>query len=258
MSEMLKINPNHYAASSFFFALFIFAQAREINYYATFRSHSSTLSKKKTTRKNNNTICSICRNNRDERAFGTRRCKGDTGCSQDAAAAAVESLRASTKTCTQIIYNKYAKLVHMCVSVYVCVYIFEKRVEFKHQVNVRKVRAHWEEQGRDKQGKGKGKVATAAATCRKSKTPNETLQREEAAAAAAETNGCWKRTHTMPDTMWPRGGHAFVSELPRRIVASPCGEAQTRLVLCEFSTAYCCCCCCCSTGALLRSSRNNP
>lgn len=146
----------------------------------------------------------------------------------------------------------------ICVWVCMCVYICEKRVEFKHQVNVRKGRAHWKEQGRDKQGKGKGKVATAAATCRKSKTPNETLQREEA-AAAAETNECWKRTHTMPDTMWPRGGHAFVSELPRRIVASPCGEAQTRLVLCEFSTAYCCCCCCCcSTGALLRSSRNNP
>lgn len=51
MSEMLKINPNHYAASSFFFALFIFAQAREINYYATFRSHSSTLSKKNNKKK---------------------------------------------------------------------------------------------------------------------------------------------------------------------------------------------------------------
>lgn len=66
----------------------------------------------------------------------------------------------------------------------VCVYICEKRVEFKHQVNVRKGRAHCK-----RKGKGKGKVATAAATCRKSKTPNETLQREEA-AAAAETNGC--------------------------------------------------------------------
>lgn len=72
-----------------------------------------------------------------------------------------------------------------------CVYICEKRVEFKHQVNVRKGRLHTAKgKGRDKQGKGKGKVATAAATCRKSKTPNETLQREEAATAAAETNEC--------------------------------------------------------------------
>lgn len=41
-----KNQPESLCCFFFFFALFIFAQAREINYYATFRSHSSTLSKK--------------------------------------------------------------------------------------------------------------------------------------------------------------------------------------------------------------------
>lgn len=109
-----------------FFLLYSFSHRPEKLITTPPSAHTAQPSRKKTTRKNNNTICSICRNNRDERAFGTRRCKGDTGCSQDAAAAAVESLRASTKTCTQIIYNKYAKLVHMCVSVCVCVYLWKK------------------------------------------------------------------------------------------------------------------------------------
>lgn len=118
-----KNQPESLCCFFFFFLLYSFSHRPEKLITTPPSAHTAQPSRKKTTRKNNNTICSICRNNRDERAFGTRRCKGDTGCSQDAAAAAVESLRASTKTCTQIIYNKYAKLVHMCVSVCVCVFV---------------------------------------------------------------------------------------------------------------------------------------
>lgn len=55
----------------FFFALFIFAQAREINYYATFRSHSSTLSKKKNKKKQQHNMQHMQKQQRRARVWDT-------------------------------------------------------------------------------------------------------------------------------------------------------------------------------------------
>lgn len=66
-----KNQPESLCCFFIFFALFIFAQAREINYYATFRSHSSTLSKKNNKKKQQHNMQHMQKQQRRARVWGT-------------------------------------------------------------------------------------------------------------------------------------------------------------------------------------------
>lgn len=111
------------------------------------------------------------------------------------------------KTCTQIIYNKYAKL-YVCV----CVHTLRKKGWIQASSRIKQ-----------------GEKEAAAATCRKSKTPDDKLSWEQ--------QNKWKlKTHDGG----PMAGHAFVM-CPSRVRRLVC---VLRLIVGPL--------------ALLRSSRNNP
>lgn len=118
----------------------------------------------------------------------------EPGCSQDV----VESLRASTKTCTQIIYNKYAKLfmrVSVCASMYVCLCVCVCPQREKGWIRA--------------SSRIRQEQKVAATTCRKSKTPDDKLSREQ-------QNKRLLKTHDGR----PMAGHAFVLH-PNKLVCVP-------------------------------------